>query len=209
MHQFVQCVEQLNGYIVQLPFWFYSPSVNPNITPVNVPFTKADLASHVLWMCPLTWQDQFSLQKKGMTLVDMCLLLMSLEAIKCVCMQVKSSAQSDTKASNKGEKGNKQPGTDATIRAPKKACTKKHCNLCKKHGGTHTMHTTRDCCKYEKDRREEANFPAAKKGGKKPNLAKQSVAQLSKKLDKLEKAIKKQSVKSKNRRRDDNNSDSK
>jgi hypothetical protein len=54
-----------------------------------------------------------------------------------------------------------------------------------------------------------ANFHAAKKAGKKPNPAKQSFAQLSKKLDRLEKTLKKSSHKSKKRHRDDSDSDSK
>jgi hypothetical protein len=73
------------------------------MNPVNFPFTKADLASHVLRMCPLTWQDQFNLHEKGM--MDMCSLLMSLRAIEQVCTQEKSSAQSGKKASNRGKKG--------------------------------------------------------------------------------------------------------
>jgi hypothetical protein len=52
--QFVQHVEQLNSFIAQLPCWFHSPSAKPNTTPVYVPFTEADLPSHVLQMCPLT-----------------------------------------------------------------------------------------------------------------------------------------------------------
>jgi hypothetical protein len=48
-----------------------------------------------------------------------------------------------------------------------------------------------------------ANFHAAKKAGEKPNPAKQSFTQLSKKLDKLEKTLKKASHKSKKRRRDE------
>ncbi len=56
--QFVQRVEQLNSYILQLPCWYYSPSVKTNTIPMNLPFAKADLASHVLQMCPYTWQDQ-------------------------------------------------------------------------------------------------------------------------------------------------------
>jgi hypothetical protein len=67
MCQFVQHVEQLNAYVVQLPCWYYSPSVEPGMTLANVPFTKADLVSCVLWMCPLICQDQFNLHKKGMT----------------------------------------------------------------------------------------------------------------------------------------------
>jgi hypothetical protein len=141
-----------------------------------------------------------------MTPVDMHLLLMSLEAIEHVCMQEKSSAQSGKKTSNKGKKGNKQPGTDGTIRVSNKVCTKKHWDLCKKHGGAHTTHNTRDCCKY--DGTEKAHFCNAKKGRKKPNPAKQSFAQLSKKLDKLKRAIKKQSAKSKKRHKDDSDSNS-
>ena len=33
--------------------------------------------------------------------------------------------------------------------APKKACTEKLCDLCKKHGGVHTTHNTVDCKKYD------------------------------------------------------------
>ncbi len=110
---------------------------------------------------------------------------------------------------DKGKKGNKQPGTNATIRVPKKVHFEKHCNLCKKHRDAHTMHSTRDCCKYEANGMKKANFGAAKKGTKKPNPTKQSFAQLSKKLDKLEKAIEKQNAKSKKCHRDDSDSDSK
>ncbi len=59
--QFVQNMEQLNCFITQLPCWFYSPGVKPTMILVNVPFTVADLVSHVLRMCPLTWQDHFNL----------------------------------------------------------------------------------------------------------------------------------------------------
>ncbi len=177
VHQFVQHVEQLNSYIAQLPCWYHSPSDKPTTIPENFPFTEADLASHVLRMCLLTWQHHINLHKKGMTPMDMHSLLMPCEAIEHVCMQEKSNAQSGKRSSNKGKKGNKQPGTESTIRVPKKACTKNHCNLCKKHGGMHTMHNTRDCHKYEKDGLEKADFHAAKKGGKKPNPLKQSFAQ--------------------------------
>ncbi len=72
----------------------------------------------------------------------------------------------------------------------------------------HTMHTTKDCRKYEKDGTAKANFRAAKKAGKKPHPAKQLFAQLSKKLDQLEKTLKKASHKSKKRRRDNSDSNS-
>jgi hypothetical protein len=71
------------------------------------------------------------------------------------------------------------------------------------------MHATKDCCKYEKDGTANADFRTAKKAGKKPNPAKQSFAQLSKKLNKLEKTLKKASHKSKKCCRDNSNSESK
>jgi hypothetical protein len=82
VRQFVQRVEQLYAYIVQLPCWYYSPNYNAGMTLANVPFTVADLASHVLQMCPHQLQDQYNLQEKGMTPMDMHLLQASLKAIK-------------------------------------------------------------------------------------------------------------------------------
>jgi hypothetical protein len=75
IHQFVQRVEQLNAYVAQLPCWYYSLSHNASMTLENVPFMEADLASHVLRMCLHQWQDQYNLQQKGMTPMDMRTLL--------------------------------------------------------------------------------------------------------------------------------------
>ncbi len=50
IRQFVQHAEQLNAYVAQLPCWYYSPSYNAGMMPANVPFSEADLVSHVLWM---------------------------------------------------------------------------------------------------------------------------------------------------------------
>jgi hypothetical protein len=105
IRQFVQRVEQLNNYVAQLPCWYYSPSYNAGMTPVSVPFSKADLASQVLRMCPHQWQDQYNLQEKGMTPMDMHSLQASLEE----------------KASHKNKAGAKQPNNGATKQAHKKA----------------------------------------------------------------------------------------
>ncbi len=53
--QFIQRIEQLNPYVAQLPCWYYSPSFNAGMMPANAPFSEADLASHVLRMCPHQW----------------------------------------------------------------------------------------------------------------------------------------------------------
>ena len=102
----------------------------------------------------------------------------------------------------------KQPGTDYSTRIPKKAHAKKHCDLCKKHGDTYLTHNTCDYQRFKKDGTEKSNFRTAKKGGKKPNPIKQSFAQLSKKLDKLEKVIKKKDTKKQKCRSSDRDSNS-
>jgi hypothetical protein len=148
-------------------------------------------------MCPYAWQDQYNLHEKGGTPVDMRSLLQSLKAIEGLCGQEisdKSNPSRDEKPLHSEKKGTKRPGTESP-RVPKKVRTEKHCDLCKKHGGAYTTHNTRDCHCYEKDRTEKSDFRAAKKGGKKPNPTKQSFAQLSEKLDKLEKVIKKKDTK--------------
>ncbi len=132
----------------------------------------------------------------------------SLKVIERVCTPEKAHAPSGERASHKNEAGAKGPSNGATKQAHKKVHFEKSCELCKKHGGVHTAHATKDCRKYEKDKTEKANFHAAKKAGKKPNPARQSFTQLSKKLDKLEKTLKKASQKSKKRHRDDSDSDS-
>jgi hypothetical protein len=159
-------------------------------------------------MCPIQWQDQYNMNKKGMTPMDMCPLLMSLEAIKRVCTHKKAKSESSEKASYKGEKGKKHPGTKSTARVPKKVHFKKHCNLRKKHGGAYTTHNTHDCHWFENDRKEKSNFRAAKKGGKKANPVNQNFAQLTNKIEKLKKALKKSSKKAQKHHYKDSDSDS-
>ena len=59
-----------------------------------------------------------------------------------------------------------------------------------------------------KTERKKSDFRAAKKGGKNPIPTKQSFAQLSDKLDKLEKVLKKRDTKKRKRRRSESDSDS-
>jgi hypothetical protein len=154
VRQFVRRVEHVNVYIAQMLCFYYSPNANASTKPKNVPFTEAELGFHVLQMYPIKWQDKYNMSKKGMTPMDMHLLLTSLEAIKCVCTYKKSKLESSEKSSNKGEKGKKHPGTDSMARVPKKVHFEEHCNLCKKNGGAYTMHNTCDCCRFEKDKKE-------------------------------------------------------
>jgi hypothetical protein len=70
------------------------------------------------------------------------------------------------------------------------------------------MHNTCDCCRFEKDGKEKSSFRAAKKGEYKSNPINQSFAQLTDKIEKLKKAMKKSSKKGKKPRYKDSNSGS-
>jgi hypothetical protein len=209
VHQFVRQLEQLNAYIAQMPCFYYSPQANTSTKPENVPFPEAELGAHVLRMCPLAWQDQYNLNKKGMMPLDMRTLLTALEAIERVCTHEKGKQEEKAdKASFNGKKRKKRPGTDPTADVPKKVRFAKNCYLGKKHGGAHTTYSTGECHKYEKDGTLKASFHAAKKGGKKSYPTNQNFAQLTEKIEMLEKALKKSGKRGKKCRYEDSNSDS-
>jgi hypothetical protein len=142
VRQFVRRVEQLNTYIAQMPCFYYSPHANASNKPENVPFTEAELGAHVLRMCPLQWQDQYNMNKKGMTPMDMHLLLTLLEAIERICTYEKGKLESSKKSSHKSEKGKKRPGTNSTVRVPKKVRFVKSIATCARSMGVHIPRTT-------------------------------------------------------------------
>jgi hypothetical protein len=148
------------------------------------------------------------MNKKGMMPMDMHSLLTLLEAIKRVCTYKKAKSESSKKSSLWSKKGKKRPGTNSTIRVPKKVHFEKHCNLCKKHGGPYTTHNTRDCHRFEKDGKEKSDFHAAKKGRQKDNPVNHNFAQLTKKIKRLKKALKKSDKKGHKCRYEDSDSDS-
>ncbi len=151
------------------------------------------------------------MNEKGMMPMDMRLFMTLLEAIECFCTYEKGKLDTfkkSNKSSNKGEKGKKCPGTNSAVWVPKKVCFEKHCDLCKKHGGTHTTHNTSECCRFEKDGKEKSSFRATKKGGYNRNPVNQNFAQLTNKIKKLEKVLKKYGKKGKKRHYKDSNSNS-
>ncbi len=74
--------------------------------------------------------------------------------------------------------------------------------------GAYTTHNTCDCHRFEKDGKEKSNFCATKKGGKKANPINQNFVQLSEKINKLKKVLKKSCRKTRKRRYKDSDSDS-
>ncbi len=119
------------------------------------------------------------------------------------------SFEESDKSSNKGKKAKTRPGTNSTVRVPKKVCFEKHCNLCKKNGGAHTTHNTHVSHRFEKDGKEKSSFRAAKKGKYKSNPVNQNFAQLTDKNETLEKTLKKLGKKGKKHRYKDSDSNSK
>ncbi len=187
-----------------MPCFYHSPHANASTKSKNILFTEVELGSHVLRMCPLQWQDQYNMNKKGMMPMDMRLLLTLLEVIERVCTYKKGKLESSEKLSKKDKKGEKRLGTNSVV---KKVRFEKHCNLCKKHGSTYTNHNTCDCCRFEKDGKEKSDFCAAKKGRKKGNPVNHNFAQLIKKIKKLEKVLKKSGKKVQKRHHKDSNFD--
>jgi len=57
IRQFMQRIQQLNGYLDLLPCLFYAEYAT-KLTKVMEPFNDVDLASHILRMVPRHWQDQ-------------------------------------------------------------------------------------------------------------------------------------------------------
>jgi hypothetical protein len=163
-----------------MPCFYYSPNANASTKPKNVPFTEAEPGSHVLQMCPIQWQDQYNMNKKGMTLMDLHLLLTSLEAIKCICTHKKAKLESSKKASHKGKKGKKPPVTKSTTRVPKKVCLEKHCNLCKRHARIPCTTLVIVVGLRKKERKNPISAPLRKAARKRIPLIK--VTQLSEKI---------------------------
>jgi hypothetical protein len=81
------------------------------------------------------------MNRKGMMSMDMCLLLTSLEAIKCVYTYEKGKLKSSKKSSHKSKKGKKCPSTDSTVRVPKKSALRSIAT-CARIMGAHIPPTT-------------------------------------------------------------------
>eukprot|EP00804_Cyclotella_cryptica_P023290 CCRYP_000455-RA/>CCRYP_000455-RA protein AED:0.42 eAED:0.83 QI:0/0/0.25/1/0.66/0.75/4/139/237 len=73
-------VEQLNSYLETLPCLYYSPKAN-QATKKVLPLDDADLATHLLRMCPAKWQTQYDLTENT-TPVSTRALLLVLENIE-------------------------------------------------------------------------------------------------------------------------------
>ncbi len=119
-------------------------------------FMNLELACNILCTCLLKWQDQYHLLKKCYP-EGVKPLLAILECIE-VALPVDKK---HTSAKQAKAQGSERPSKkfEQNLHIPKKPKythrdswhVEKHCKLCKKHGGAHTMHSTAECKHYKKD----------------------------------------------------------
>eukprot|EP00804_Cyclotella_cryptica_P020530 CCRYP_003382-RA/>CCRYP_003382-RA protein AED:0.39 eAED:1.00 QI:0/0/0/1/1/1/2/0/317 len=158
IRQFFIRVEQLNSYLETLPCLYYSPKAN-QATKKVLPLDDVDLATHLLRMCPAKWQTQYDLTENT-TPVSTRAPLLVLENIKNN-VELDNKPANTTKAKGAEQKWKMESMDSCIPKKPKKVgWTEKHCVLCKKHGGPHKSHNTRDCRPYNKD-----STPINKNGG--------------------------------------------
>jgi hypothetical protein len=170
IRQFFVRVERLNSYLETLPCLYYSPSAN-QATKKVLPLDDADLATHLLRMCPAKWQTRYDLMENTTPVSTRSLLLVLEKVENNAELETKPSGTNKTKGA---EPKRKMESMDSHVpkKAKKEGWVEKHCVLCKKHGGAHKSHNTRDCRHYNKD-----GTPIKKNwGAGKPHLKKAEAA---------------------------------
>ena len=205
-------VEQLNSYIKLLPGLYNSPKAGPATKPVE-PFDEAELACHLLHMCPESWQDHYNLAQETVPQETRKLLLVLENIEKLVANDSRKSAANSagTNAKTANTNGKRKGMNSSSDRIPKKKRTEKHCVLCQKHGGASASHNTSKCTKYEKDGTLKAEWgrkSSAKAAGKTKRSDGNSFAQMMDRLSKIEKAVKKGSKSSSRKKKRYYSSDS-
>jgi hypothetical protein len=125
-----------------MPCFYYSPHADASTKSESIPFIEAELGAHVLHMCPLQWQDQYNMNKKGMTPMDMLSLLTSLEAIGRVCTYKKGKLESSKKSSHKSKKGKKCPGTNSMVSGFPRKSALRSIATCARSMGARISHIT-------------------------------------------------------------------
>ncbi len=155
---FVTCMGLLNDYLAYLPLVKDSPRAVEDMKKGNVPFNKADLAGIVRKAVPISWVNQYN--RNHLTLPKSPrLLLPALENIERVMNEkhtesAKARANDSTAlAGSKSNSPKKRASVGSSKWLPKKVRTAKFCQHCKNNGGPHMTHNTKECRKYDKNRK--------------------------------------------------------
>eukprot|EP00804_Cyclotella_cryptica_P028868 CCRYP_008447-RA/>CCRYP_008447-RA protein AED:0.41 eAED:0.75 QI:0/0/0/1/1/1/2/0/300 len=117
IRQFFVRVEQLNSYLETLPCLYYSPKAN-QATKKVLPLDDADLATHLLRMCPAKWQTQYDLTENT-TPVSTRALLLVLENIENNA-ELDNKPASTTKAKGADTERKMESMDSASPRSPRR-----------------------------------------------------------------------------------------
>ena len=112
------------------------------------------------------------------------------------------SKKSEDKKGGYSKKDSKRSISFRDERVPKKACTEKLCDLCKKYGGAHTNHNTGDCKKFDAGGSLKAGFLPRKKSNRNKNFAQIMKDGFAKVTKAFKKDLKKTSQKEKKHKHD-------
>eukprot|EP00804_Cyclotella_cryptica_P029600 CCRYP_017308-RA/>CCRYP_017308-RA protein AED:0.23 eAED:0.61 QI:0/0/0/0.75/1/1/4/0/372 len=158
IRQFVQRVQQLNDYLEFLPCLYQSNRATPATKKVG-PIDDADLAGHILRMCPGTWQAQYELKAKT---VPQCVrdLLDDLKKIEKAFPTERD--QSAKKGKLNPSKSNKKKMVSFNEPIPKRFARWQ--GIVPYAWGPHATHNMSDCRKYEKDGKPKKGFGKGKHG---------------------------------------------
>jgi len=193
---FLQRATKLNGYVSWLPGLVDSRDATERSKKV-VPHDDGEFATNMLHAMPKLWKQQYHLGHKAPTSVEY--LQEALEKIE-VAFPLGDSG---------GNKNNTNPSknkmTSLSDKIPKSKSrgvkfergatkTPKFCSNCKKFGGAHTTHDTKDCNKWDKVGNLKSNFKGTVRRSERsetPPGVNLSYAQLHAENSKLKKSLSK------------------
>jgi hypothetical protein len=162
---FVTRMGLLNDYLAYLPTVKDSPRAVEDTKKGNVPFNEADLAGIMLKAIPISWVNQYNLNHSTLP-KSLRLLLPALENIEPGMNEKRMElpkARANDGTATAGAKSNspkKRASAGSSEQVSKKVCTAKFCQHCKNNGWPHMTHNTKECRKYDKDRKA---VPASRK----------------------------------------------
>lgn len=147
--KFAARVKQLNGFTNFLPCALYSPQATSQST-VPQKLTDPQLAQLLLRLSPESWKNTWKMLGKAQPQDVNEMITFQEQQFSQDTLQKSKSAKGKTQhdGNNKGDKKRKGDSNNNN-RGPKR--TRKHCALCKEHGGPAHTHNTPDCGLYNSD----------------------------------------------------------
>eukprot|EP00804_Cyclotella_cryptica_P016268 CCRYP_005734-RA/>CCRYP_005734-RA protein AED:0.39 eAED:0.81 QI:0/0/0/1/1/1/3/0/283 len=187
----------LNSYLETLPCLFYSPKAN-QATKKVLPLDDADLATHLLRMCPAKWQTQYYLAENTTPVSTRALLL--------VLENIENNAELDNKPANTTKAKRASQLTPASPRSPRRWAGPKSTVCYARNMGGRTKVTIRVTAVAITRTVLLSRRMGAQPGSKERKLEGANFAQIVR--AELKKALRKKSSKRKKRRANDSESDS-